>query len=67
MAIISLSTAERQLLLEPLLKKAASWAMASGGRDAIIKKFQFQNFNEAFGFMTRVALYADKVDHHPEW
>ena len=37
------------------------------GRDAIAKSFKFENFNEAFGFMTRVALLADKMDHHPEW
>ena len=36
-------------------------------RDAIYKEFIFKDFNEAFGFMTRVALRADKVDHHPEW
>lgn len=38
-----------------------------GGRDAITKTFKFRNFNEAFGFMTRVALFAEKWDHHPEW
>ena len=37
------------------------------GRDAICKKFQFVDFNEAFGFMGRVALMAEKADHHPEW
>ena len=37
------------------------------GRDAIKKDFKFANFNEAFGFMTRVALQAEKMDHHPEW
>lgn len=37
------------------------------GRDAIQKTFQFRDFNEAFGFMTRVALKADKMNHHPEW
>ena len=37
------------------------------GRDAITKKFVFKNFNQAFGFMTRVALVAEKADHHPEW
>ena len=37
------------------------------GRDAITKSFRFQTFNEAFGFMTRVALAAEKADHHPEW
>ena len=36
-------------------------------RDAIFRKFEFRNFNEAFGFMTRVALLAEKRDHHPEW
>lgn len=41
--------------------------MVDGGRDAIYKEFLFQDFNEAFGFMTRVALLADKMDHHPEW
>ena len=37
------------------------------GRDAIGKKFIFKDFNEAFGFMTRAALVAEKMDHHPEW
>ena len=41
--------------------------MVDGGRDAIQKTFNFKDFNEAFGFMTRVALKADKMDHHPEW
>ena len=40
---------------------------AADGRDAIVKEFRFKDFNAAFGFMTRVALYADKQDHHPEW
>jgi 4a-hydroxytetrahydrobiopterin dehydratase len=37
------------------------------GRDAIAKKFVFKDFNEAFGFMARVALLAERMDHHPEW
>jgi len=37
------------------------------GRDAITRKFVFRDFNEAFGFMARVALVAEKMDHHPEW
>ena len=37
------------------------------GRDAIARKFTFADFNQAFGFMTRVALVAEKMDHHPEW
>ncbi|MBO9559283.1 MAG: 4a-hydroxytetrahydrobiopterin dehydratase [Caulobacter sp.] len=36
-------------------------------KDAISKTFKFADFNAAFGFMTRVALMADKLDHHPEW
>jgi 4a-hydroxytetrahydrobiopterin dehydratase len=38
-----------------------------GGREAIAKTFVFKDFNEAFGFMSRVALVAEKSDHHPEW
>lgn len=37
------------------------------GRDAIQRKFVFSNFNEAWGFMTRVAVEAERRDHHPEW
>lgn len=37
------------------------------GREAIRRSFKFADFNEAFGFMTRVALKADQLDHHPEW
>ena len=37
------------------------------GRNAVARKFVFKDFNEAFGFMTRAALVAEKIDHHPEW
>jgi len=37
------------------------------GRDAIVRTYRFADFNGAFGFMTRVALIAEKLDHHPEW
>jgi len=37
------------------------------GRDAITRTFKFKSFNQAFGFMSRVALKAEKMDHHPEW
>lgn len=40
---------------------------ATGDRDAIVKTFTFGDFNAAFGFMSRVALLAEKLDHHPEW
>ena len=36
-------------------------------RDALVKTFTFKNFNQAFGFMTRSALLAEKMNHHPEW
>ena len=42
------------------------WSEVSG-RDAITKKFVFKDFNQAFGFMSRAALVAEKMDHHPEW
>jgi len=42
------------------------WAEVTG-REAIAKTFAFRDFNEAFGFMSRVALVAEKSDHHPEW
>ncbi len=37
------------------------------GRDAITKSFQFKNFSEAFGWMTRAAMVAEQMNHHPEW
>jgi len=43
------------------------WSSVAGGRDAIARSFRFGDFNTAFGFMTRVALKADKINHHPEW
>ena len=48
------------------LAKLSSWTEVAG-RDAIAKTFVFKDFNEAFGFMSRVALVAEKNDHHPEW
>jgi 4a-hydroxytetrahydrobiopterin dehydratase len=48
------------------LNKLPDWK-AVEGRDAIERSFQFKNFSQAFGFMTRVALAAEKMDHHPEW
>jgi 4a-hydroxytetrahydrobiopterin dehydratase len=48
------------------LKGLAGWA-DTPGREAIARTFVFKNFNEAFGFMSRVALVAEKSDHHPEW
>ena len=48
------------------LANLSGWSDVAG-RDAIAKKFVFKDFNQAFGFMTRAALVAEKMDHHPEW
>jgi 4a-hydroxytetrahydrobiopterin dehydratase len=52
--------------LKAALKKLPRWKNTPG-RDAIARKFEFKDFNAAFGFMTRAALLAEKMDHHPEW
>lgn len=57
-----LAGAEREAALAAL----DGWAEVDG-RDAIQKSFAFGDFNEAFGFMGRIALAAEKADHHPEW
>jgi 4a-hydroxytetrahydrobiopterin dehydratase len=62
MTIERLSDAQRRDLLAAL----DDWSIVEG-RDAIQKSFVFSNFVEAFGWMTRVALVAEKLDHHPEW
>ena len=59
-----LTDAQRESTLAPLL--AAGWEMVPD-RDAITKRYVFKNFVEAFGWMTRAALHAEKLDHHPEW
>ena len=51
---------------ESALARLKGWSEVPG-RDAITKKFVFKDFNQAFGFMSRVALVAEKMDHHPEW
>jgi 4a-hydroxytetrahydrobiopterin dehydratase len=55
-----LTAAERDAALRGL----SEW---SGDGDAIARRFKFKDFSEAFGFMARVALLAEKADHHPEW
>ena len=59
-----LSDTARKTTLEPLLENG--WSMVEG-RDAIHKDFKFGDFTEAFGFMTRAAIWAEKWNHHPEW
>jgi len=53
--------------VEEALKALPLWRVGEGGRSAVVRTLTFADFNAAFGFMTRVALVADKVDHHPEW
>ena len=48
------------------LKKLTGWKLVKG-RNAITKKYKFKNFRETFAWMTHMALYAEKIDHHPEW
>ena len=52
--------------VQALLAELPEWTLREDGK-AITRTFKFEDFNAAFGFMTRVALYADKHDHHPEW
>ncbi|XP_031825707.1 pterin-4a-carbinolamine dehydratase [Nomia melanderi] len=59
-----LTEEEREKTLKPLLTNG--WSVQQN-RDAIYKEFLFKDFNEAFGFMSRVALQAEKMCHHPEW
>ncbi|KAM3925428.1 pterin-4-alpha-carbinolamine dehydratase 2 [Leptodactylus fuscus] len=59
-----LTAEERTQAIQEL--QALGWAEITA-RDAIYKEFVFKTFNQAFGFMTRVALQAEKMNHHPEW
>jgi 4a-hydroxytetrahydrobiopterin dehydratase len=60
--VSKLTEAERAALATSL----PQWRMLDG-RDAISRKFKFANFSQAWGFMSRVALLAERQDHHPEW
>ena len=62
MSAQKLTDAER----EGAMTELDGWSLVDG-RDAITKTFTFKNFNEAFGWMSRVAMAAEKMDHHPEW
>jgi len=62
MRVKPLTGEERAKALEEL----AGWSEVKD-RDAITKTFQFKSFNQAWSWMSRVALYAEKTDHHPEW
>lgn len=62
MALIRLTDTERDVALGEL----PQWTLRGDGL-AITRAFKFADFAQAFAFMTRIALYAEKVDHHPEW
>ena len=62
MPIPRLTDAER----DAALARLPLWSLRGDGL-AIVREFKFSDFGEAFGFMTRVAIAADKADHHPEW
>ncbi|MBA4805419.1 MAG: 4a-hydroxytetrahydrobiopterin dehydratase [Brevundimonas sp.] len=57
----------QKLEIDAVLAQLPAWSRAEDERPAIARSLVFDDFNAAFGFMTRVALHADKVDHHPEW
>jgi len=53
-----------KLEIDEELKKITGWSVKN---DKLHKEFQFNNFNQAFGFMTRAAMEIEKMNHHPEW
>ena len=59
-----LSTVDRETKLKKSLENG--WQLDES-RDAISKEFQFKNFIEAFSWMTKIAFWAEKINHHPEW
>ena len=58
---------ECKLDFEHVLKNLNSWKVSHDGREAITKEFEFSDFKNAFSFMTKVALKAEELCHHPEW
>ena len=59
-----LSTVDRETKLKKILENG--WLLDES-RDAISKEFHFKNFIEAFSWMTKIAFWAEKINHHPEW
>jgi 4a-hydroxytetrahydrobiopterin dehydratase len=57
----------KKLPLAEVLAKLPIWTAAAGDREAIYRQVVFGDFSRAFGFMSRVAMQAEKLDHHPEW
>ena len=56
-----------KLNLEDVLSNLKSWKASNDERDSITKEFKFLDFKTAFSFMTKVALKAEEIGHHPEW
>jgi 4a-hydroxytetrahydrobiopterin dehydratase len=59
--------AGERLAVDAAVRALPGWAAAEDGREAITRTYRFEDFNAAFGFMARVALAAERADHHPEW
>lgn len=59
--------APQKIGAEAALAELYGWVKADGGRDAITRTLEFADFNAAFGFMARVAMKAEAMNHHPEW
>jgi 4a-hydroxytetrahydrobiopterin dehydratase len=60
-------TRPQKIGVEAALKQRPLWSKVPGERDAIQRTFRFSDFSAAFGFMARMAILAEKLDHHPEW
>ena len=58
---------ECKLSLNEVVSKLNSWESTKDGREAVVKEFKFADFNNAFSFMTSIALKSEEVGHHPEW
>ena len=56
-----------KIKIEDVLTNLKSWRKTSDERDAVIKEFKFSNFQNAFAFITVIALKAEEIGHHPEW
>lgn len=59
--------AAERIGVEAALRELPGWSRAPGDREAIARSFRFADFNAAWGWMTRVALLAETLNHHPEW
>ncbi|MEG1451420.1 4a-hydroxytetrahydrobiopterin dehydratase [Brevundimonas sp.] len=62
-----MSAVPPQIAVEKALEQLPLWQKADDSRPAIFRSMRFADFNAAFGFMARIAIQAEKSDHHPEW